>query len=95
MTEREPGSDRLSGCKWPWDILQIVSWLLYLVASGWTFFIAGSDRGSLGGSHMLLFAKIVLTLFTCIITIINAITDPTDEFFYKDWNGQDNLEDNK
>lgn len=95
MGEHEPHSGKLSGFKCPWDSVQVTTWILYFASTGWTFYLAGSDRGGLSDSNAPLFVKIVLTLFTCTITAVCAITDPTDELFYLDWNGEDSLKDNK
>jgi hypothetical protein len=91
MTEPEPNSDKLSGFKCPWDIMQILTWLLSFVVSGWIFFLTGSDKGGLNQSVIPLFAKIITTLFTVTVTIVCTTTDPTDELFYLDWNGHDTL----
>ena len=95
MKASEPHSDRLSGFRCPWDIVQILTWLFYFVASGWTFYLAGSEKAGLEQSDIPLFIKIVMTLFTCSVTVVCTVTDPSDELFYLDWNGHDSLTGNK
>lgn len=91
MPEKEPNSDKLSGFSCPWDLVQILTWTLYFISSGWIFFVVGSDKQGLADSNIPLFVKILLTITTTTLTTVCSITDPTDELFYLDWNGQDKL----
>lgn len=92
MVEAEAYTGRLNGFRCPWDIVQITSWLAYFLITGWSFFITGSERSGLSDSNAPLFLKIVFTIGTMTLTLLCAITDPTDQLYYLDWNCGDKLD---
>lgn len=86
MDEKEICYSKRTGFSCPWNVVQILTWLMYVVCTGWAFYLTGSDRMGLSDGNIPLFVKIIMTIVSVFLTFITMHTDPTDELFYADWN---------
>lgn len=70
-----------SGLSLPWDALQVSSWVVYLLNTGFcTFAIFQHQSG--GGFIVWFICKAVLGCATIAATLRAVFSDPTDELFY-------------
>jgi hypothetical protein len=67
----------------PWDCLQVISWLLYSVVSGYVLWAILNNRINFSTNVLLIVFKCFLSLCSVMLVIWVTCKDPTDELFYK------------
>ena len=70
------------GLQYPWDVVQLVSWTGYIVLSVWSVYTLLKWNSSIT-SLALLLAKTAATISSSILAVQAALSDPTDEEYYK------------
>lgn len=67
----------------PWDLLQVLSWFIYALVSGYLIWIIVANKVGVSYPVTLVVVKSCATFLAGVCAVWVTCSDPTDELFYK------------